>query len=1067
MKRLAMFLAFFVLVGLHLTMAQTMQITGLVTSSEDGQPLPGASVTVKGTTIGSVTDFQGKYTLSVPATAQILVFSFVGMKTQEAAIGGKTIIDAIIEPSTVGLEEVVVTAFGIKRSSREMGNATAKVSEKEITQGGASNVVNGLTGKVSGLQINTVNNGVNPDTRITLRGNRHFLASNQALVVLDGVPVAANYLNSINPNDIDNVTILKGAGAAALYGNDASNGVLVISTKKGADKKPVIKVSNTTSFEQVSYMPKLQQRFGSGSGEDTINNLANYTYWVGPGRNTQAYTSYENQSFGPEFNGQDVLLGGILADGSYQTVKYSAVKNQKENFFNTGVTVQNDVSYSSGDEKSSFYISAQDVNTSGVIPQDKNRRTGARMAATRTYGIVHSDFTVGYTQTNTNTSGTDFFQQRPVYWNLLNTPAHVPLSSYKDINSKFSDVNGYYNAYYPNPYWQLEHSRNITRTDDLLGSLLVSVKPADWVELSYRTGLAYTASAYNYYRDEATFNNYNVSDPWGAGHMASGHPVWTGEAGDQMWNRFVITGDFLATFNKKLADDFTTKLIIGASTYMNKYRLVENDANSLVVPGNYNIANRDGQAVNFETMNNRNSLGVFGDLTLGYKSLVFIHASGRNDWDSRLVKANRPFFYPAVDASFILTEAIPALKDQSLVSYAKIRGGWSKTGMVTLSNWYATIPAFVAGEGFPMGQPGFASSRFLSNPKLKPEMTSEFETGLELSFVQNKYHFEISWFKSNTQDQTIPAALSAATGYNSAFVNSGELETKGIETDFRFTPLLQLGKFDWSLSINYSYNTNKVISIIPGLINELAINDQTPGVTVLPSASYAVVGEQYPSIKVTDVKRDPQGRIIVNPVTGMPIKDTELKTVGHGNPNNILGIANTFKYKGFSLNVVAEYRSGNVIFYRSGRDLDFTGVSTHSAQNGRQSFVIPNSVVENADGSYTENKDIVITDAGRTLWTNSDYITVDRTYVVSAAFWKLREVALTYDIPTAKILKGFIKQAQIGLVGRNLLMYVPKTNTWGDPEFNNQGGNSNAIGYTTVDQTPPTRVYGFKVNLTF
>jgi TonB-linked SusC/RagA family outer membrane protein len=1064
MKRLAMFLAFFLCVGLHLSMAQTVQITGTVTSSEDGQPLPGASVVVKGTNIGTTTNFEGKYTLSVPPDAKTLVINFVGQNPEEVEIAGQKVVNVAMVPSVQALNEVVVTAFGIKRASREMGTAKAKVSEGEITQAGTSNVVNGLTGKVSGLQINTVNNGVNPDTRITLRGNRHFLASNQALVVLDGVPVSANYLSSINPNDIDNVTVLKGAGASALYGNDASNGVLMITTKKGADKKPVIKISNITTFEQISYMPKLQTRFGSGSGETPDNSLPNYTFWVGPGRITQYYTSFENQSFGPEYNGDYVLLGGKLADGSYQMVKYSPVKNQKENFFDIGISSQNDISYSAGDEKNSFYISAQDVNTSGVIPKDKNRRTGARMSAARTYGKFHSEFTMGYTQTNTNTSGSDFFQQRPVYWNLLNTPAHVPLSYYKDINSKFGDVNGYYNAYYPNPYWQLEHSRNITKTDDLLGSLLVSFAPAKWVELSYRTGLAYTNSAFNYYRDEATFNSYNVGDPWAAGHMAGGHPVWTGVSGDNLTNHFVLTGDFLATFNKKFAQDFSTKLTIGASTYMNKYRIVGVDANSLVVPGNYNINNRDGQAEPTEVITNRNSIGVFGDLTLGYKDFAFVHVSGRNDWDSRLVQENRSFFYPAVDGSLIISDAISALKDQTTLSYAKLRGGWSKTGLVSLSNWYATLPAFGAGEGFPMGQPSFALSRTLSNPNLKPEQTTEVELGLELSFIKNKYHLEISAYKSNTKDQTIPATLSASSGYTSAYINAGELETKGIETDLRFTPVLQLGKFDWSLSLNYSYTRSKVLSIMEGL-NELFIYD--PLNTSVPSSSYAVIGEQYPSIKVTDVKRDPEGRIIVNPTTGMPIKDTKISTVGHGNPNHIFGINNTFKYKGLTLNAVAEYRSGNVIFYRAGRDLDFTGVSWHSAQNGRQPFVIPNSVIENADGTYTENTDIVVTDAGRTLWTNSDYISVDRTYVVSAAFWKLREVSLSYDIPTSKILKGFIKQAQVGLVGRNLLMYVPKTNTWGDPEFNNQNGNSNAVGYTTVDQTPPTRVYGFKVNLTF
>ena len=333
MKKLFLLIVLFVFISGYTLLAQTIVITGTVTSSVQGEgAIPGVTITVKGTTVGALTDVNGKFSLTAPQNATTLIFSYIGMKKQEVEIGGRKVIDVIMEPDLLGLNEVVVTAFGIKRQAKELGVATAQVSDKQLTQAGVSNVVNGLTGKVSGLQINTVNNGVNPDTRITLRGNRHFLASNQALVVLDGVPVSATYLNSINPNDIANVNVLKGASASALYGNDASNGVLVITTKRGAGDVPVIKISNTTTFEQISYLPKLQTRFGSGSGEDTTNSDPNYTFWIGPDRNTSPYTSYENQSFGPEFNGQQVILGGLLTDGSYQMVKYSPVQIRSRNF---------------------------------------------------------------------------------------------------------------------------------------------------------------------------------------------------------------------------------------------------------------------------------------------------------------------------------------------------------------------------------------------------------------------------------------------------------------------------------------------------------------------------------------------------------------------------------------------------------------------------------------------------------------------------------------------------------------------------------------------------------------
>jgi hypothetical protein len=268
------------------------------------------------------------------------------------------------------------------------------------------------------------------------------------------------------------------------------------------------------------------------------------------------------------------------------------------------------------------------------------------------------------------------------------------------------------------------------------------------------------------------------------------------------------------------------------------------------------------------------------------------------------------------------------------------------------------------------------------------------------------------------------------------------------------------------MSVNYSYITNKVLSIYPGL-NELPINDGTT-YGINRSVSYAVVGEQFPTLKVTDVLRDPAGHIIVDPLTGLPTKNPQLVTMGHGNPNHILGIVNNFSYKGFTLNLVVDYRGGNNILNMVGSALDFTGISQHSALNGRQPFVIPNSVIKNADGTYTPNTNILVTDAARAFWNNSDYYNVQSTYLTSAAFWKLRELSITYDVPVNKIpaLK-FISAAQLGLVGRNLLMWRPATNVWTDPEFNTNATTSNAVGYTNEDQTPPTRVYGFTVKLTF
>ena len=1070
MKKLFLLICLFVFAGASL-LAQTKVITGTVTSAVAGEgSLPGVTVQVKGTTVGAITDLNGNYSVSAPTTATTMVFSYVGMKLQEVQIAGRSVVNCVMEAEQQVLNEVVVTAFGIKREAKSLGVATATVSDKQLTQGGSTNAINGLTAKVSGLQINTVNNGVNPDTRITLRGNRHLLASNQALIVLDGVPVSADYLNSLNPNDIGNINVLKGASASALYGNDASNGVLIISTKRGGGNAPVIKISNITTFESVSYMPKLQERFGSGSGEDTANALSQYTFWIGPDRNTDPYTSYENQSYGPEYNGSDVILGGTLIDGSYQMVKYSAVKDQKRKFFETGVTMQNDVSYSVGDDKNSFYLSLQDVKTTGTIPDDKNRRTGIRVAGSRTSGIFHADYSLGFSQTNTGLSGTEPFQQRPVYWNLLNTPGEIDVTAYKDVdNNKFANHNGYFNAYYPNPYWQLKYSRYNYKVDNLLGSVLLALKPVEWLDISYRGGITYRTNNRMYFRDGLEYNSYMVTDPWQAGHNATGSP-FAGVSWDYMDDNMILTGDFLIQANNKFGD-FTSKLAIGNSVYSNHYRYLYLGNNSIVIPYLYNVANRLGEAGITEIERNRNSIGVFADYTLGFRDFAFLHGSVRNDWDSRLTAENRSFFYPSVDASLVLTDAIQSLKNNPVLSFLKIRGGWSQTGQISLTDFYATLPTFNSGTGFPFNTGGYTLSTTLSNPNLKPEITTEIEGGFEASFVKNRLHLTFNAYKSNTKNQTIPATLPFSTGYLSAYINAGELMTKGIEVDLNISPVVSAGDFDWNLTFSYSYNTSKVLSLLKDPtdpskdLKEIGIGD----------ISYAIVGEQFPALKVTDVLRDTLGRIIVDPITGYPQKDPALHLVGHGNPNHILGITSTMHFKGFTLNAVADYRSGNVTEFNMGSDLDFTGTSWHSAQNGRQNFVIPNSVIQTGTDAlgkpiYTENTNVITRNASRYFWVNSPYSGPGgtlRPFVTSAAFWKLREISLLYNVPVERILGGKIKDAQIGILGRNLLMFVPVTNTYTDPEFNAQYGASNAMGYTTVYQTPPTRVYGFTVKLTF
>lgn len=1085
--------------------AQDRRITGKVVSNEDNGSLPGVSVVLKGTGKGVNTDADGNYAISVPSGSNTLVFSFVGTVSQEVQVGNRSVVNVNLISDTRTLNEVVVTGFGIQRTEREIGTSIAKISSAQINQAAPVNIATGLTGKVSGLQVSQVNNGVGANVRLTLRGNRSFLGNNQALLVVDGVITDISFLPSINPNDIDNSTILKGPSAAALYGSDASNGVLIITTKRGTTQnKPQISYSNNTQFESVSYMPGLQRSYGSNGGEGAPFLDAN---------GQRLYVPYENQQFGPAYDGSLQPLGyGVQvrnADGSYgiDTLKvpYSSTgKDPRKAFFNTGVTSQHDISYRIGDAQNYFGLGLQHVDQHGIVPNDTYQRTNISVKGGRTIDKFTANASVLFAYQKYNQENGDFSQGRPVYWNVLNQPAHAPLNSYplNDITSPYGDVNGFYNAYYPNPSWQItgDNSRKMTNIYTLQGSVDVGYQFNKWLNVLYRIGGQSYNSQLKAHTADVSFSNYALGDPWGAGNIASSvkHKNATVQDGTLQTTRF--TGDLLVTINPTFKN-FTTRLILGQQTRMQYARAMYDYAGALVIPGTYNISNRLGQPTVAEYSSQSRLLGAFGDFTVGYKDFAFIHATGRNDWTSLLAPDNRSFFYPSVDASVILSEAIPSFKNNNIVTYAKIRGGIAKAGNVNVSpyslqnvlNPGSSLNS--GGQAFPYGsQAGFTLSDQQNYAGLKPEFTTNKEIGLELGLF-DRVNLEAVYFNSVTTNQTVPIAVSRATGYTSALINTGSMSNQGVELDLRtLRPIVNAGGFTWDINTNFTYLNNKVTSVY-GDLDKINIpygsNPYLPNNATTASDVYAARGIAYPALYVSDILRvqntDPTntatyeasgqhvGQAIVG-ATGYPTQDPVLKYMGTTQPRYRFGLTNTFKFKGLTLSAVVEYRGGNVIYNSLGNALEFTGAGIRSTYNGRQNFVFPNSVVQNADGSFTSNKTVSTRDGNLEFWTNSGYHNAGSSYVTSAAFWKLREVVLSYNIPTTILgHTKFIKSVNVALTGRNLIMLRPKTNVFSDPEFAGGsagsltpgGDNSNASGTTNEYQTPPTRFYGFRVSIGF
>lgn len=1075
MRKLATLLSVLMLLCTS-ALAQTRTITGVV-RDEKGAPIPFATILETGTRNATQADGNGLFSIKIGATSKLTITA-TGFNPQTVTPGeGGPMITLITKPGQ--MQEVVVSTFtGVKRQARSLGAATATISNSELNQAKPINPVTGLIGKVSGLNVQIADNGVNPNVRVTLRGNRSILGNNQALIVVDNTIVDNAYLARLNPNDIESSNVLKGPAASALYGSQASNGVLVITTRKGTRSgHPTINFSSTVQGESISYLPDLQYRFGSYGGEDA-NALLNVKFPTDP---VHVYFPYENQSYGPEYNGQMVPLGGPArfynADGTYfdstRMVPYSAIKHGKKDFFNTGITTQNYVSMSAGDATSSIYLSFQHVNITGTTPGDKAKRDNFRLNGLKQYGKFTANWNLSYAVDKQDVVGNSTNYDLggyPLYWEILNQPQHVDFSYFKDWqHNPFAGVNYYYNAYYGNPYWYIDNNRTVNKNNQFIGNMILSMRITNWLDASYNASYSRNDRNYKNTLAGATFDPYAVTDPWEAGMIASSTIFLQPRVTDQQNYRNDLSGTALLTANHTFGK-LSGKLILGNVLQKTQTGLIYDNSNSLIVSGLYNVNFRQGEPTVNQQYTSQGLISVFGDLTLNYSNYLFLHASGRNDWTSLLAPGNRSYFYPDLDASFVFTDAFSFFKNIKSLSYGKLRAAWTKVGNISVGPYSLNNVALV-GSGFPYGSTaGFTISNDFKNPNLKPEFTTSKEIGLELGFLGNRINFGATYYDSKTTNQTVPTQISSGTGFTTATINVGSMTNKGVELDLNLTPLLNLGPVKWNFGANFSHNTNRVGNDLPGELNIVyAAGTGTPYADGTGSAVYATPGKAYPNLKVTDFVRDSLGNLVVDANTGFPSKAGPLSTIGTTVAPTRIGLNTSFTWKGFTLSAVADGQFGGVIYNSIGGSIEFTGIDAYSAQTGRQPFVIPNSVVRQG-GKYVPNTNVVTNTAYTSgewrFWANT-WRTAQAPFVSSSDFWKIREIALTYQFSksTLQHLK-VVQGASLTLSGRNLFMFRPKDNFWTDPEFST-AGTGNAVGTTDYYQLPPSRIYGATLNVTF
>lgn len=1016
--------------------AQGRRVTGIVSSGEDGQPIPGATVLVKGTSVGTATDIDGKYVLNIPADGSVLVFSFIGTNTQEINIGQQSVIDVVLQPDVQSLSEVVITgAAGIESRRVEMGYNATSIETRDVAQGRAANVAAGLAGKVAGLQINTTGSGVNPNVRVILRGSRSLTGDNEALIVVDNVIVPNTILGNLNPQDIQEITVLNGANAAALYGSAASNGALIIVTKKGKSGAPKVTVGHTVNLEQVSFYPQIQDSFGSGYA----------------GGYPRQYVPYENQQYGPRFDGSMVEIGRPLEDGSIQTVPYSD-SGTKNDFWETGVTNQTDLSISGGDDKSTNFFSAQYLNNDGTTPGDNYTRASVRFNSTRKFTDKLSlNLSTNYVQNRYDITT----RTASMYDQILQTPAHIPLTSYKDWqNDPFANPNGYYNEYYDNPYFTAANNRQNAGNDYLVGNIELKFKPLTWIDFTYRVGVSNRTNYNKTYTGQFTFTDYTKGISSSKTDIAGGVSDGTGYSNQ-------LISDFLINLKKPVGDDLFFNLLLGNQLRKNQSKSVGVSANGIVIPGLYNVSNRVGEAGASEGNYESSQIGVFAQFKAAYKDYLFVELTGRNDWVSVLSKENRSFFYPAANVSFVASDAIAALQGSRIITQLKLRGGVSQVGQVNLGP-YQLNPTFSPSGGFPFGSlSGYTLDNRLVAANLEPEITSSYEFGTDFILFDGKVNGAFTYYQSETKNQTIGTGVAPSTGFSSYLQNTGIVANKGFETMLNVTAFAR-NNFQINIGANYTFNDNYVVEIADDL-DRLQLSSGGN------AQVYAIEGEPYPMLIGTVYKRDDQGRIIVDGTTGYPSVAEEQVTLGNTQPRHRLGINTEFLYKGFRLYALAEYRGGYSIYYGGGGSFDFSGSGITTTYFNRERFVIPNSSYENPEspGTYIENTNITVTDGGAGFFTDGSFRrNIAENYLIDGSYWKLREVAISYDFPASLMSRvGFLQGATITAQGRNLLIFTPKSNIYTDPDFNFSDGN--AVGIVTLGATPPTRFYGGSITLTF
>ncbi|MBR4619859.1 MAG: SusC/RagA family TonB-linked outer membrane protein [Salinivirgaceae bacterium] len=1080
MKKIAMLIVCLLFLGAQLVSAQNKTLTGTVISSEDNQPLPGVNVVVKGTTHGTITDFDGKFTLSVSDDAEALTFSFMGMQTQEVAIGTTTTFNITLDPESISMDEVVVTAMGITRAEKTLGYAATTVKSDDIVTARTTDVTNALSGRVAGVQVNSTSSDPGAVSNIVIRGFSSIKGSNQPLYVVDGVPLQNNMfsgasgvetgknvslggISNIASEDIESMTILKGAAATALYGSRAANGVVVITTKsgkKGVDKNFSIEYSGSVQARQVSLLPEFQNEFGQG--------------WNG----TQTFI--ENGSWGPKFDGSNQIYGPIW---NYQQLfhKYSAVETNVKDFFELGWSQSHHISLRgvSDDDKLGYYVSYSHTSDDGIMPDDYDKYKRNTLEYRGSFKSDYFTISSSMNFARTKTDDVSAYQGVSVIDGLYEMARDVSIVDKKDLSSAFNTPEAYFTPYgITNPYWALANNYSHTDSKQVFGKMQVDIKPIEPLTFTYRMGFDYTDYNTKVGTPEIALDDALINENYG---YAPSSQNQAGYIYTRYGRSYETNNDIMATFNKRFADDkLDVNVVAGLNIVDNYLTRTVSATEKLAVPGFWNLRNGADKKTLDEYEEQRRTLGAFGDVTLGWDDMIYLELTGRNDWSSTLPKDKNSYFYPGATLSWIFTKM---MESNGVLSFGKARLAFGRTGNDAKPYQVSASYSQGAADGyygsniarFPMnGVNAFQVSSVAGSSDLRPEMTTEAEFGLNLQFLNGRVGIDASAYNRVTDDQIFDLPVDPACGYTRVVTNFGKLRNRGFEILVNTTPV-KTNAIRWDVDVNFAINKNKVLSLPKNLDGgKVSIYSFASGNDAV--YMYAEEGKALGEFYTYLPQYTEDGKIIVDDKGDM-ILGTEVEATGKNMNNKWTGgVTTSLSAYGFTLSAALDVRYGGYMFSRTKNLMQFTGNSVVTTYNERNPFVIPNSVVrtENADGSYTYSENTnplyLYNSSYQTYFNDYGWGSGGEAYLINRSYAKLRNISLSYALPKSILEPVRLADASISIFCNNVYTWTAKDNRYIDPEtttISQANDGDLATQFGELYANPACRIFGVSLGVKF